>query len=367
MTVLTVNTGSSSVRLAAFVKADAGIQQIASAHLHTNGQAPQPLLRAFLRESGLADISVISHRVVQGGLQFVAPCILNAEVEQQIEHLAHLAPLHNPLALHWMQGCREVLGNSVPQVAVFDTAFYADLPRVATTYALPRDLCEKYGIRRFGFHGIAHQAMHRRWRQLNPGIKEGGRVISLQLGSGCSITAVRDGKPQDTSMGFSPLEGLVMATRCGDMDAGLLTYLQRVENLSAQDLDELLNYSSGLRGISGSNHDMRELLQSDSPTAKLAVELFCYRARKYIGAYLVVLGGADVILFGGGIGENAAKVRERILYGLEWCGVQLDKTVNDTTIVREVRISRPESRVEVWVVPTDEAMILAQEAAAIIY
>jgi acetate kinase len=324
------------------------------------------LLRGFLQEHAVAEIAVVAHRVVHGGQRFKEPCLLDAEAERAIAELAELAPLHNPAALRWIRACREVLGPEVPQAGVFDTAFFAGLPEVAATYALPGDLSRRHGIRRFGFHGLAHQSMGRRWRALRPDVEQGGRVISLQLGSGASVTAVDRGDPRDTSMGFSPLEGLVMATRSGDVDAGVLTFLQRVEGLSADALEEMLNRSSGLLGVSGFSSDMRELLASEAPAARLAVELYCYRARKYLGAYLAVLGGADAVLFGGGVGEHAASVRERILTGLEWCGIALDAEANRAATGQEARISAPESRTEVWVLPVDEATILAQEAAALL-
>ena len=247
----------------------------------------------------------------------------------------------------------------VPQVAVFDTAFYARLPAVAATYALPRELAARHGLRRYGFHGLAHQALWSRWRELRPDVADGGRLISFQLGAGCSVTAVERGAARDTSMGFSPLEGLVMATRSGDIDPALVTYLQRVEDLSAEESERLLNERSGLLGISGVSGDMRKLLAADDPHARLAVELYCYRARKYLGAYMAVLGGADAILFGGGVGENAAGVRARILAGFEWAGIRLDAAENSAAAGREGRLSAVDSRMDAWVIPVDEARILA--------
>ena len=360
--ILTVNTGSSSVRLSAFDADQSPLRLLSSVHLDADSGAPEELLRAFLDTHRLKSIAIVSHRIVHGGARFTATTELDAETEHAIGELSHLAPLHNPRALCWIAACRAVLGDKVLQVGVFDTAFFAKLPEVAAIYALPRKLCRKHGIRRFGFHGLAHGAMNQRWRQLRPDIENGGRVISLQLGSGCSITASTRGVPQDTSMGFSPLEGLVMATRSGDVDAGVLAFLQRAKNLSPAELESLLNTQSGLLGVYGICGDMRELLKSEKPEARLAVELFCYRARKYIGAYLTVLGGADAILFGGGVGENAAPIRERILSGLEWCGLVFDSAANTAATGGEARISAPGSRIEAWVVPTDEARVLAQEA-----
>ncbi|MBT9613627.1 MAG: acetate/propionate family kinase, partial [Burkholderiales bacterium] len=215
-------------------------------------------------------------------------------------------------------------------------------------------------------HGLAHQAMCRRWQALRPDIAGGGRVISFQLGAGCSITASERGIACDTSMGFSPLEGLVMATRSGDVDPGLVTYLQQAEGLSAEQVAQLLNHQSGLLGVSGLSGDMRKLLATDDPHARLAVALYCYRARKYLGAYLAVLGGADAILFGGGVGENAAAVRAAILDGFEWAGMRIDAAANLAATGREGCISAADSRVQAWVVPVDEAQILAQEALAVV-
>jgi len=316
--ILTVNTGSSSIRLAAYAATtEEGVELLATQHGEPNHRNPAEHVRQFLRDHGLADIALVAHRVVHGGEKFLQSCLLDDGAEREIERLTPLAPLHNPLALRWMRACRAVLGPPVPQVAVFDTAFYATLPEVARTYALPRDLAARHRIRRYGFHGLAHAAMGQRWRSLRTMTGGTDRVISLQLGAGCSITATEHGAVRDTSMGFSPLEGLVMATRCGDVDAGLVIHLQRQAGLSPAATDRLLNESSGLLGLSGISGDMRVLLASENPHARLAVDLYCYRARKYIGAYLAVLGGVDAILFGGGVGENAPEIRARILDGLE--------------------------------------------------
>ncbi len=234
--ILTINAGSSSVRLAAF-NAETPLRLLAAEHLDADAGAPEELLRSFLNAHDLNAVAVVAHRIVHGGARFTAATLLDAEAERAIEELSPLAPLHNPRALRWIAAARSVLGAGVLQVGVFDTAFFNGLPEVAATYALPRDLCEKHGIRRFGFHGLAHQAMNRRWRELRPDIENGGRVISLQLGSGCSMAATHNGAPQDTSMGFSPLEGLVMATRAGDVDAGLVAYLQREEGLLPYEIE----------------------------------------------------------------------------------------------------------------------------------
>ncbi len=360
--VLTVNTGSSSVRLAAFAPEGGSLSLLASGHFPGEWSNPAAMLHAFLTGHGIEEVAVVSHRVVHGGARLTAPCRIDAAVEAEIEQLAPLAPLHNPRALEWIRASRALAGAEATQVAVFDTAFYAALPEVAATYALPRALCARHGIRRYGFHGIAHQAMWRRWRELRPDLRAGGRVISLQLGAGCSITAIRHGQAVDTSMGFSPLEGLVMATRSGDVDPGVLLFLQRAEGLGPERMERLFNEEAGLLGLSGTTGDMRRLIDSAAPAATLAVEVYCYRARKYIGAYLAALGGADAILFGGGVGEQAPEVRARILNGLEGLGIALDAGANQAAIGAEMRISAHGSVTEVRVIPVEEAAILAQAA-----
>lgn len=363
--ILTVNTGSSSVRLALFEwHAQHGARLHAAAQHARDDNDPQAMLQRFLEANGVARPSMVAHRVVHGGAHFSAPCLLDAAAEREIERLAPLAPLHNPLALTWIRAARALLGAGVPQVGVFDTAFYANLPLLARTYAIPADLARKHALRRYGFHGLAHQGMARQWRQLHPA--GAARVISLQLGAGCSITASLEGKPLDTSMGFSPLEGLMMATRSGDIDPGLVTFLQRQEGLTPQQTETLLNQRAGLLGVSGISADMAQLLESGDPNAVLAVDLYCYRARKYLGAYLAVLGGADAVVFGGGVGENAPAIRARILAGMEWAGLVIDAGANAAAAGAQARISRSDSPVEVWVLPVNEAVILAEQAITVV-
>ena len=366
MNILTLNTGSSSVRLVAFGR-DAGgtLTRLAGGHYALDRHRPDALLRRFLDEHALGGLAVAAHRVVHGGERLRHPCAIDAAIEAEIERLIPLAPLHNPPALAWIRAARAALGAGVPQVAVFDTAFYAVLPEAARTYAIPRALAAKHGLRRFGFHGLAHEAMWRRWRELRPEVPDGGRVISLQLGAGCSMTAIHAGRAMDTSMGFSPTEGLMMATRSGDVDPGLITYLQQHEGLTPAATEKLLNRESGLLGLAG-EADMRALLVREDADAKLAIEMYCRRARKYLGAYLALLGGADAILFGGGVGENAATVRAGILAGMEWAGIALDAERNAAAAGTEARITGPNSHTQAWVIPVDEAAILAQAAAAVI-
>lgn len=365
MTVMTVNAGSSSVRLAAFAPQGEALSRRASGHFSGDRNDPATMLRAFLKEHGIGEVVVVAHRIVHGGSRLTASCVLDDEVEAEIGRLIPQAPLHNPAALRWVAACRAVFGAETVQVAVFDTAFYAALPEVAATYALPRALCARHGIRRYGFHGLAHDAMWRRWCALRPPARRGGCAITVQLGAGCSITAIRDGRAIDTSMGFSPLEGLVMATRAGDVDPGALTFLARAEGLSPDRLERMLNEEAGLLGLSGVSGDMRALLAADDADARLAVDVYCYRVRKYIGAYLAVLGGAEAILFGGGVGEHAPLVRAKILTGLGWLGIVLDPDTNRAAVGTETRISNRSSEAEVWVIPVDEAAILAQAAMAV--
>ena len=365
MTLLTVNTGSSSTRIAAFRSDGGGGKRLVSAQYNAENHSPRSILDAFLAEIDNLEVEAIVHRIVHGGEALSEPCLINKDVEREIQRLSELAPLHNPLALSWIQACREILGPQLLQIAVFDTGFYANLPAVAATYALPHDLSKKYGLRRYGFHGIAHQAMWERWRKLRPDLKEGGRIISIQLGSGCSITAIERGRPEDTSMGFSPLEGLVMATRCGDLDPGLITYLLR-EDFTLDEVENMLNTASGLLGLSGKSEDMRVLFKTGNSQARLAVSLYCYRVRKYLGAYLAVLGGAEGVVFGGGVGENSPPVREQILKNMEWLGIELDPEANAAAIGREAKISTSKSGIDVWVISVDEAAILANEGAAVL-
>jgi acetate kinase len=367
MLILTVNIGSSSVRLGAFVRDNLGLTEHASTRHELGAGNPGTVLKKFLRKYGGAHVDVSVHRIVHGGPDFTKSCLLGPKAEQEIAALAPLAPLHNPAALEWVVAAREAFGKDLAQVAVFDTAFFTALTETAHTYAIPYSLAEKHRLRRYGFHGLAHQAMWQSWRSLQSAAMTGGKIISLQLGSGCSITATDDGSPRDTSMGFSPLEGLMMGTRSGDIDPGLVTYLQRQEKLTPGELDTLLNEQSGLLGVSGVSANIGDLLRTDCRRARLALNLYCYRARKYVGAYLAVLGGATAIVFGGGVGENVPAVRENILRNMGWCGIELDLEKNTKPCDRAgaTRISSHNSRVEVWVIPVNEAALLAREGEAV--
>ncbi|WP_448508871.1 acetate/propionate family kinase [Immundisolibacter sp.] len=345
MEILTVNVGSSSIKLDRF-----------------DGRTTPPRHIAALRPSPasapLADLptpGLIVHRVVHGG-PLAQPVRIDAAIEAQIEACAPMAPLHNPPALAMIRACRQRFGDAVAQIAVFDTAFFVDLPAAAQAYALPRDLIETHGIRRYGFHGLAHQALWRAWQEHTG---RDGRIVTLQLGAGCSAAAIADGKPLDTSMGFTPLEGLVMATRSGDLDPGLLLHLLRTGGLDAAQLERLLTEQSGLLGLAGSA-DMRALLVDPSPAAAHAIDVYCQRVRKYIGAYAAVLGGVDGIVLGGGVGEHAPEVRAGILAGMQWLGIRLDAAANAAATGPASPISAVGSPCAVWVFSVDEATELAR-------
>lgn len=319
----------------------------------------------------VAEIDAAGHRVVHGGEEFVASVRIDDEVLRGIEATIELAPLHNPANLKGIRAVRAVLGPGVPQVAVFDTAFHATLPDYAYLYAIPYSLYRRYRVRRYGFHGTSYRYIAYRYRQLTERTREQTRIVALHLGNGCSACAISGGDSVDTSMGFTPLEGLVMGTRSGDLDPAILDYVAAREGLSLAEVELLLNKQSGLLGISGLTNDMRELLaeahEHDDRRARLAIEVFCHRARKYIGAYLAALGGADAIVFTGGIGENSAEIRARICDGLEWMGIRLDAERNaEPAGGFERRISEPGSRAELWVIPTDEELLIARDTFRIV-
>lgn len=309
------------------------------------------------------DFDAVGHRIVHGGDRFIHPTVINQEVIEAIEDLSELAPLHNRIGLTGIRTCHEVLGNEIPMVAVFDTAFHSTMPSPASTYAIPYDLAVRHKIRRYGFHGIAHSYLVSRYAQITRTVRKDMRLITLHLGHGCSATAIRAGCSIDTSMGFTPLEGLVMGTRSGDIDPAIIAYLAQKEGINASQVVEWLNRRSGLVGLSGQTDDMRELMKTESrdPRVRLAIDVFCYRAKKYIGSYLALLSGADAIIFSGGIGENEATIRERICQDMEWCGLILDPGRNRNANGIESRISTEDASCHVYVIPADEESVIAKE------
>jgi len=364
-TVVTVNSGSTSVKLAAFTASASAVTPISHDHLSGDKLVPQEVLRAFLAKLPSAP-DAMAHRVVHGGRHFPAPVRIDADVLRTIGELSELAPLHNPKAVEWIEAARAVAGPDVAQIAAFDTSFFASLPRVASEYALAPKFGVQQEVRRYGFHGLAHQALWQRWMQLRPELSRGGKLITLQLGGGASITAIDRGHPLDTSMGFSPLEGLVMGTRSGDLDPAVVPHLQtRLGKTSAQ-IISLLNREAGVAGLSGGNTDLGTLAADPDPQSQFTVDLYCYRARKYIGAYLTVLGGCDGIVFGGGVGEHVPAVRQRILTGLGWAGIELDATANDAARGQEARIDSAKLPVRVQVIPVEEEGVLVRAAVEIL-
>ncbi len=311
-------------------------------------------------------VDAVGHRVVHGGDRFVYPTLLNEHVIDALDDMGSLAPLHNAPSVAAMRAALQAMP-SIPMVAAFDTAFHSTVPQRASEYAIPHNLAEKHHIRRYGFHGLAHQYMVERYAELTSRDLAGTRLITLQLGSGCSAAAVLGGKSVDTSMGFTPLEGLMMGTRSGDLDPSLVGYLARREGVDLQTVENWLNKESGLLGVSGGHSDMRALLEAErqgDARAALAVEMFCYRVKKYIGAYMAALGGADAVIFGGGIGENSSEIRERICEGMEWCGLTLDKERNARA--NEGRLTGEEASAHAFVIKVDEASIIARETAKLL-
>lgn len=314
----------------------------------------------------IAEIDAIGHRVVHGGEHFAQSVLIDDEVIGKIRECIDLAPLHNPNNLRGITACREILP-AVPQVAVFDTAFHQTMPEHAYLYGLPYLLYKRHGIRRYGFHGTSHLFVSQRAAALCGRPLEKMKMITCHLGNGCSITAIDGGKSIDTSMGFTPLEGLLMGTRSGDLDPSIILYLMGKEELTLAEGTALLNKHSGLLGISGVSGDMREIVSAaaENSRAATALNIFAYRLRKYIGGYIAVLGRLDALVFTGGIGENAAVVREKTVNAMEYLGLQLDAAKNHGCH-GETEISPPESPTKIFVIPTNEELIIALDTQRIV-
>ena len=372
--VLVINCGSSSLKYQV-VEPDSGVAH-ASGHVTRIGEASSSvpdhdaaLHRAFgeLAEDGIdlkaCGLTAVGHRVVHGGRTFYRPTIIDDAVIAKLEDLSPLAPLHNPPALEGIEVARRLLPD-IPHVAVFDTAFFHDLPPAAATYAIDRELAEKWRIRRYGFHGTSHHYVSERAAEfLGRPVAELNQIV-LHLGNGASASAIAGGRPVDTSMGLTPLEGLVMGTRSGDIDPGVFGYLARAAGMSVEDIESMLNHESGMLGLAG-ERDFRRLavmIQSGDGAAQLAYDVFIHRLRKYIGAYLAVLGRTDVVSFTAGIGENDAAVRHDALAGLQRLGVMVDDRRNFSPQTGVRRISSDDSPVAVLVVPTNEELAIARDS-----
>ena len=315
----------------------------------------------------LDEINAVGHRMVHGGERFSESVLLNKEVLDAFIACNDLAPLHNPANLKGVNAVSAILPN-VPQVGVFDTAFHQTMPDYAYMYAIPYELYEKYGVRRYGFHGTSHRYVSQRVCEFLGVDPKGKKIITCHIGNGGSISAIKDGKCIDTSMGLTPLEGLVMGTRSGDIDAGAVTFIMEKEGLNATGVSNLLNKKSGVLGVSGVSSDMRELeaaVAAGNPKAILAEKMYFYRIKKYIGAYAAALGGVDIILFTGGVGENQANCRSEVCEGLEFMGVKIDLEKNKVR-GEEAIISADDSKVTVAVIPTDEELMIDSDTLAIL-
>jgi acetate kinase len=358
-------------------EAEGGPRRRTTAPLRDHRSAVETALRMLGEETslpeftGFRDIDAVGHRVVHGGERFSRSVLIDDAVLHQIEETIELAPLHNPHNLKGIRAVRDVLGAAVPQAAVFDTAFHTTLPDHAYLYALPYSLYRRHRVRRYGFHGTSHRYVAYRFRRLTGTPRDENRLITLHLGNGCSACAIVAGDSVDTSMGFTPLEGLVMGTRSGDVDPAILDFIAGKEGMSLGEVEGLLNKQSGLLGISGLTNDMRELLaeadEHDDRRAHLAIDMFCYRIRKYIGAYLAAIGGAQAVVFTGGIGENSPRIRENVAQGMEWMGLMLDTEANQRAVGgAEARISTDDSRLQAWVIPTDEELLIARDTVRLV-
>lgn len=316
----------------------------------------------------LEELDAVGHRMVHGGEKFNKSVVLTDEVLEAFVACNDLAPLHNPANLKGVNAVSALLPN-LPQVGVFDTAFHQTMPDYAYMYAIPYEMYEKYGIRRYGFHGTSHRYVSQRVCDYLGVSPEGKRIITCHVGNGGSISAVKDGKCVDTSMGLTPLEGLIMGTRSGDIDGGAITFIMDKEGLNASAMSDLLNKKSGVAGITGVSSDMREVTAAandGNKRCKLALEMYAYRIKKYIGSYAAAMGGVDIILFTGGVGENQADMREAICEGLDFIGINIDKAKNNTIRGDEAIISTPDSKVTVCVIPTDEELMIAKDTMALV-
>lgn len=316
----------------------------------------------------LDEINAVGHRVVHGGEKFNKSVLINDQVIEKIVECIDIAPLHNPPNLKGIRAVSDLMPNA-PQIAVFDTAFHQTMPDYAYMYGIPYQLYKKYGIRRYGFHGTSHRYVSKRVCDFLGISQEGQRIITCHIGNGGSVAAIKDGKSMDTSMGFTPVEGLLMGTRAGDIDAGVVSYIMDKEMIGTASISTLLNKHSGVLGVSGISSDMRELeaaYEAGNERAILAEEMYFYRIKKYIGAYAAALGGVDIIVFTGGVGENQASCRSGACRGLEFMGISLNEELNNKVRGEEVIISKPDSKVKVLIIPTDEEFMIASDTMELV-
>ena len=316
----------------------------------------------------LKEIDAVGHRMVHGGEKFNKSVVLNDEVLKVFEECNDLAPLHNPANLKGVKAVQELMPG-LPQVGVFDTAFHQTMPDYAYMYAVPYELYEKYGVRRYGFHGTSHRYVSQRVCDFLGVKAEDKKVITCHIGNGGSVAAVDGGKCVDTTMGLTPLEGVMMGTRSGDIDGGAVAFIQKKLGLDADGISDLLNKKSGVLGISGISSDMREIdaaAESGDPKAVLALAMYNYRIKKYVGAYAAAMGGVDIVVFTAGVGENQSSMRAEVCHNMEWMGIKLDEEKNKTVRGVEAVISTPDSKVTVVVIPTDEELMIASDTMALL-
>lgn len=387
MNVLVINAGSSSLKYqlinmatqqvlckgqverigidGSFLKQKGGAEEAdIRAEIKDHNDAIEMVLKALTDPKhgvvkSLEEIDAVGHRVLHGGEKFADPVLVNDQVIRDLESIIDLGPLHMPANISGIKACQKAM--PVPQVAVFDTGFHQTMPPKAYMYGLPYEAYEKHKVRRYGFHGTSHLYVSQRAAELRG--TEKGKMITCHLGNGSSLCAILDGKCMDTSMGLTPLEGVVMGTRSGDMDPAIVKYIMEKENKTIEEMDHYLNKESGVYGLSGVSSDFRDLAKAAAEgheRAQLALDVFIYRIQKYIGAYTAALGGVDTMVFTAGIGENDAKMRKDILSGMEWLGIKLDEEANSCR-GEEKKISAPDSKVEVWVIPTNEELVIARE------
>lgn len=396
MKVLVINAGSSSLKYQLIDMADESVlakgncerigiggfithktaDNVISAEVDfpTHAEAFKELIRLLSTGehaviSDMSEISAVGHRVVQGAELFSESVMVTEEVLAKLEPISDLAPLHNPANIMAIRACQSVFDKTVPQVIVFDTSFHQTIPAKAYMYPIPYELYEKYQIRRYGFHGTSHRYVSRRLAEIVNKPVEELKMIVCHLGNGSSITAIDGGKSVDTSMGFTPLDGIIMGTRSGGIDPSIITYLIEKENMTAREINDLLNKKSGYLGISGLTSDQRDLVSAaieGNQHAQLALDIQRYQIKKYIGAYIAAMGGLDYLVFTGGIGENSTEVRKVVCENMDFFGINIDIALNATVHGTETNLSTPGSKVEVWVVPTNEELLIARDTCDII-
>lgn len=359
--ILIINVGSATLKFAIF-QANKSLTKVCSGNLDTKKQAlkPKDLFDWIKHNYPAVKIKIIGHRVVHGGKNFLRPTLITRSVLTQLKRLIQLAPLHMPQEIDFIEKISRGFPK-IKQVACFDTAFHRTQSRLATLFAIPRKYTEKDGIIRYGFHGLSYEYISQKLQEYTK--KKSNKIIVAHLGNGSSLCAINHNKSVATSMGFTALDGLVMGTRCGSIDPGVLIYLLVEKGLSVKELEQLLYKKSGLLGVSGITGDVRELIRSKSPQAKEALDLFSYRAIQEIGSLIATLGGLDVLVFTGGIGENASAIRKNICTSLNWLGLTIDKNKNRRN---SITISTTKSKVEVYIIPTNEELMIAKHALGFI-